>query len=245
VPTPSGFNWNNAYHPGIAGTTNDGFYRPAVGRDFQPAPGGMNIRNGDGTITFHPCQSHMGVNALPIKSPVPPPPPFQMPREETITELVLRSAREAREVEEAAPKLATDGAGARKGGGSAKGGSPPALTEGQAYEAAQLNSLHFDKSTFVFRPSLEETETAAFQIIVGSAKFTRGGQLKGTIFDGTGAGLLEIKGGSSELTSSYQLRLQTYYSVKNNMPFTIRTTRPVNKEFGSWLQRWGVRVEKP
>ena len=125
----------------------------------------------------------------------------------------------------------------------ATGGSPVALTGGQDFEAAQLNSLSLEKNTIVFRPTLAETESAAFKVIVGDAKYTRGGLLKGTIFDSVDGGLLEIKGGASELTSSYQLRLQTYYSLKNGMPFTIRTARPVNPEFRAWLQRWGVNVE--
>jgi hypothetical protein len=126
-----------------------------------------------------------------------------------------------------------------------KVGVPPALTGGQAFEAAQLSVLNLEKNTLVFRPTLAETQSAAFKVIVGNAKYARGGQLKGTIFDNAEGGLLEIKGGTSELMSSYQLRLQTYYALKNELPFTIRTTRPVNAEFEAWLKRWGVKIEKP
>jgi hypothetical protein len=67
--------------------------------------------------------------------------------------------------------------------------------------------------------------------------------LKGTIFDATEAGFLEIKSGASALTSTYQLRLQTYLSVLKSQPYIIRTTRPINPAFGDWLKRWGVKVE--
>jgi hypothetical protein len=58
----------------------------------------------------------------------------------------------------------------------------------------------------------------------------------------------EWTGGIGKLTrntsaTSYQLRLQTYYALKSEAPFTILTTRPVNLEFAAWLQRWGVKVE--
>ena len=80
-------------------------------------------------------------------------------------------------------------------------------------------------------------------MIVGEAKYTKGGLLRGTTLDATDAGFLEIKGGTSTLNSTYQLRLQTYRSLIEETPYTIRTTRPVNSTFGDWLQRWGVKVE--
>jgi hypothetical protein len=80
-------------------------------------------------------------------------------------------------------------------------------------------------------------------VIVGDPKYTRGGLLKGTTLDATEAGLLEIKHGSSVLDSSYQLRLQTFRSLTEGTPYTIRTTRPINPTFRDWLQRWGVKVE--
>ena len=66
------------------------------------------------------------------------------------------------------------------------------------------------------RPTPEQVDTATFRAIVGDAKYTPGGQLKGTIFDGVDGGFLEIKGGSSELNSTYQLRLQTYKAIIDN-----------------------------
>jgi len=88
-------------------------------------------------------------------------------------------------------------------------------------------------------------DSAAFKVIVGEPKFTASGLPKGTIFDGTLGGNLEIKGGSSVLDSTYQLRLQTYRSLKTNTWLTIETTRPINPAFQSWLDRWGVSVVKP
>ena len=96
----------------------------------------------------------------------------------------------------------------------------------------------------VFTPTAEQIESAAFKLIVGDAKYTASGAPISTIFDGaTGAGLAEIKSGSSMLNSSYQLRLQTYGSLISEQPFTIYTSRPVNAKFGDWLTRWGVSVK--
>jgi hypothetical protein len=117
------------------------------------------------------------------------------------------------------------------------------LREGLEIEAKQLAEQALTKNTAVWRPTIEQTQGAAFQVIVGVPKFTKGVLLKGTIFDATEAGLLEIKSGASALTSTYQLRLQTYLSVLKSQPYIIRTTRPINPAFGDWLKRWGVKVE--
>ena len=120
-----------------------------------------------------------------------------------------------------------------------------ALRSGQLHEAEQLAKLGVEKGTNVFRPSAAEIETATFKAMVGDAQYTKGGQLKGTIFDSTSNGYLEIKGGASTLNSTYQLRLQTYKSVIDNQPFTLQTTRPVNPAFSNYLDFWGVNVVKP
>jgi hypothetical protein len=65
------------------------------------------------------------------------------------------------------------------------------------------------------------------------------------LMDSVQGGFLEIKGGSSALESTYQLRLQTYRSVVENTPLTIQTTRPVGIQFGQWLDRWGVSIQVP
>jgi filamentous hemagglutinin len=52
---------------------------------------------------------------------------------------------------------------------------------------------------------------------------------------------VEIKGGSSVLDSSYQLRLMTYRALVTGESLTIKTTRPVNPTFADWLARWGVK----
>jgi RHS repeat-associated protein len=114
------------------------------------------------------------------------------------------------------------------------------------YESDRLAALNVPKNTTLFQPTSDQVQSAAFQVIVGPPQYTAGGQLVGTISDGTaGGGLLEIKGGSSTLNSSYQLRLQTYNSVVNNVPLTIETTRPVNPTFMNYLQNWGVTVKSP
>jgi len=57
--------------------------------------------------------------------------------------------------------------------------------------------------------------------------------------------ILKIKGGSSELRTTYQLRLQTYKAVTEGERYTIQTTRPVNPGFKDWLDFWGANVVKP
>jgi hypothetical protein len=108
-----------------------------------------------------------------------------------------------------------------------------------------LVELGIPKDNTVWRPTQADMDSAAFKVIVGEPKFTPGGLPKGTIFDGTLGGNLEIKGGSSTLDSTYQLRLQTYRSLKTNTPLTIETTRPINPSFKEWLDRWGVSVVRP
>jgi hypothetical protein len=122
---------------------------------------------------------------------------------------------------------------------------PPSssLRAGVDFEAQQLAKLGLAKNTEVWRPSVEQTRSAAFKVIVGDARYTEGGLLKGSIVDATEAGLVEIKGGSSVLNSTYQLRLQVYRSLIEPQPYTIRTTRPINPSFRDWLQRWGANVE--
>jgi hypothetical protein len=67
---------------------------------------------------------------------------------------------------------------------------------------------------------------------------------RGTPLDAyTANGLAEVKTGLSELSSTYQLRLQTYGALVNEQPLTIYTSRPVNTQFGNWLGRWGVSVQ--
>ena len=121
-----------------------------------------------------------------------------------------------------------------------------ALNQGVDYEAQRLAALNLPQNTTVFQPTPQQVQSAAFQVIVGPPQYTAGGDLVGTISDSTaGGGLLEIKGGSSTLNSSYQLRLQTYNSVVNSIPMTIETTRPVNPTFMNYLKNWGVTVKPP
>lgn len=142
----------------------------------------------------------------------------------------------------------TDPLGLAKGPcicGGANGSVPSPLRAGQLHEAEQLAALGIEKNNAVFRPTAEQIDTGTFKAIVGEPKYTAGGQLKGTIFDGVDNGYLEIKGGSSELTSTYQLRLQTYKATIDRQPFTIQTTRSVSPQFHDYLDAWGVKVVKP
>ena len=124
---------------------------------------------------------------------------------------------------------------------TAQSGSPAQLVAGQAWEAAQLAEQGLVKNTAVWRPTAEQIQSAAFKVIVGEAKFTQGGKAVGVIVDAAG---VEIKGGSSVLESTYQLRLMTYRALVTGENLTIRTSRPVAPAFGEWLTRWGVTIEK-
>jgi len=117
--------------------------------------------------------------------------------------------------------------------------------QGVLYEEKRLAQIAAAKNTTVWRPTVLDTESAAFKVIVGEPRYTPTGLLKGTIFDATEPRLLEIKGGTSPLDSSYQLRLEVYRSLKQDVPLTIETSRPVNPSFQDWLARWGVSVKKP
>src|SRR5262249_16103339 len=112
------------------------------------------------------------------------------------------------------------------------------------FEAQQLAELGLPKNTTPWRPSVTQTQSAAFKEIVGEVKFTKGRKFKGTILDATEEGFVEVKAGSSVLDSSYQLLLQTYQSLLEGQPYTIRTSRPINRQFSDWIQRWGVTVER-
>jgi hypothetical protein len=126
-----------------------------------------------------------------------------------------------------------------------RAGAPAQLSAGQAAEAVRLQSLGIQKNTAVLRPTLEEMNSAAFRVIVGEPGFTPGGLPRGTIFDATQRGLFEYKSGTSPLGSTYQLRLQTYFALRQGASFTIGTSRPVIPTFADWLARWGVKVEGP
>jgi RHS repeat-associated protein len=122
-------------------------------------------------------------------------------------------------------------------------GSPTQLVDGRAFEAQQLEELGVSKFKGpAWQPSREMMDSAAFHVIVGEPRFTPGGQAVGVIPDSIG---LEIKGGTSPLRTSYQLRLMTYRSHILQEPLTIRTTRPVARSFSGWLGRWGVSVQVP
>ncbi|WP_443751343.1 hypothetical protein [Asticcacaulis solisilvae] len=127
---------------------------------------------------------------------------------------------------------------------------PVQLEAGTAYEADRLSQLGLPKNTKLWRPTQADMDSSAFKVIVGDVKYTSTGKPVGTIFDSTEGGYLEVKGGTDTLESTYQLRLQTYFSYKPPSgfepgPFTIETARPVNPTFQNWLDRWGVTVKTP
>jgi RHS repeat-associated protein len=120
------------------------------------------------------------------------------------------------------------------------------LREGKLFELQQLDELGLTPNAGeIWGPrTLQETESAVFKLIVGDVRYTAGGRFRGTKFDSIDGGLLEVKHGSSVLYDSYQLRLQTYLMLRENLPYTLRTTRPIDRGFEAWLGRWGVNVVK-
>jgi RHS repeat-associated protein len=132
--------------------------------------------------------------------------------------------------------------GARMAASDLSGGPTAPLRAGRAYEAEVLGELNLSKNNVVWRPDAVEVESRLFREIVGEPRYLESGLLKGTILDAVEGGNLEIKGGCSPLCSTYQLRLQVYQSVKNGVPLTLQTTRPINPTFNAWLQRWGTII---
>jgi hypothetical protein len=121
--------------------------------------------------------------------------------------------------------------------------APAALVVGQAMEAHALQALHLAKNTEVWRPSPAQIGSPDFREIVGSPHYTATGLARGTVLDSVDAGLAEIKSGGSTLESTYQLRLQTYRSVVEKKPLTIYTSRPIDLDFGHWLNPHGVAIK--
>ncbi|WP_429192026.1 hypothetical protein [Fusobacterium sp. PH5-44] len=115
---------------------------------------------------------------------------------------------------------------------------------GIAKEKEALLNRNLPKNTEVWRPTEADVNSQLFKDIVGEAKFTKTGLYKGTIFDSTRNGFLEIKAGTSALNSTYQLRLQTYRAVSTKTPYTISTNRTPNPTFLSFLNKWDVNMEK-
>jgi hypothetical protein len=120
---------------------------------------------------------------------------------------------------------------------------PLVLSSGHSAEERALRALRVAKNTEVWRPSLQQVASPDFRAIVGQPLYTVRGIARGTIVDGVGEGLAEIKSGRSVLNSTYQLRLQTYRSVIEERPLKIYTNRPVDVAFGQWLDPWGVKIE--
>jgi hypothetical protein len=121
--------------------------------------------------------------------------------------------------------------------------TPPALRSGQAAEALALETLRLAKNTEVWRPSPDQIGSSGFRRIVGDPRYTATGLARGTVLDSVASELAEIKSGASVLDSTYQLRLQTYRSVIEKLPLTIYTSRPVDIDFGQWLNPHGVRIK--
>jgi hypothetical protein len=114
---------------------------------------------------------------------------------------------------------------------------------GQVAEALALEALKIPKNTAVWRPTAEQIGSLAFKAVVGHPRYTSTGLARGTVLDSVEAGFAEIKSGRSTLDSTYQLRLQTYRALVEKQPLTIYTNRPVDVDFGHWLNPRGVQIE--
>jgi RHS repeat-associated protein len=119
---------------------------------------------------------------------------------------------------------------------------PTPMRAGRLAEEAALVSIG-SSGKVGFTPTAEQINSAAFNVIVGDARYTASGLPVSVIYDGSFAGgLAEIKSGSSVLNSTYQLRLQTYGALVSDQQLTIFTSRPINPAFSDWLTRWAVSV---
>ncbi len=146
-------------------------------------------------------------------------------------------------LEEAAAPIPGRGAPPQPRSAGQRFRAPVSLVTGQEAEARALGALRLNKNTSVWRPSPEQVQSPEFRQIVGQPLFTARGVARGTVLDSTESGLTEIKSGSSILSSTYQLRLQTYRSVAEEQPLRILTDRPIDIQFGQWLNPWGVKIE--
>ena len=125
---------------------------------------------------------------------------------------------------------------------TARSGPPAHLAAGKAAEEAHIAARGLAPNTEgVWRPTLEQMQSAAFKVIVGEGKFTAGGLPTGVKLDALAT---EIKHGSSALSSSYQLRLMVYRAVTRGEQLVIETQRPLNPTFRAWLERWGVQINQ-
>jgi filamentous hemagglutinin len=126
---------------------------------------------------------------------------------------------------------------------SPQGAIPESLASGQAAETRALGALSMAKNTDVWRPSPQQIGSEAFRAIVGDPRYTSRGLARGTVLDSTEKGLVEIKSGSSELDSTYQLRLQTFRSVVEKRHLTLYTSRIVPSSLRRWFSPKGVEVK--
>jgi hypothetical protein len=122
-------------------------------------------------------------------------------------------------------------------------GSPAHLTAGKADEVETLQALGKASNKAVERPTASDVQTPLFKATVGEPKMTPGGQFRGTIFDSKQGGNLEIKTGSSPLSLTYQIRLQTYLSVRDDTAFTIATSRPLTEALAKFADTYAIKVE--
>jgi Domain of unknown function (DUF4157) len=121
-----------------------------------------------------------------------------------------------------------------------RGIQPGHLPEGTVAEDKELLRRGLTREDKVpWQPGPEIFKDPNFAKIVGLPEYTDEGELVGVILDGPG---LELKSGSSVLTSTYQLRLMVYRSQLLHEPLELCTSRPIAAAFRQWLVRYGVKI---
>lgn len=123
------------------------------------------------------------------------------------------------------------------------GGRRPISDDG--FEETQLRKRGLARNTTLRRPTITERASQLFQDIVGPPKFTPAGQPRGTILDSVGGNQYwEMKGGSSQLSAGYQLRLQIFYAAQDGKPYRLVTDRPLSEPLQRLVNQYGS-VSKP
>ena len=96
------------------------------------------------------------------------------------------------------------------------------------------------------RPTPAEMGSSLYQGVVGDPLWTPTGRWARTIrYDAYDVGrYLEVKSGFSELTlENDQLRLMVYNSVKEGIPLTLASEKPIAPALSAYLKNYGVTVE--
>lgn len=123
---------------------------------------------------------------------------------------------------------------------------PVHLTEGKSGELEILaNRGIVDYKQQIFRPDSADINSDLFKEIVGKPKYTKNGLPRGTFPDYMDKyDLEEIKLGRGVLKNSYQIRLQVYLAKKDNLQYTLTTTRTIDSKLSEFLAKHNAIINK-